>query len=400
MYYINRGDNAQTIINCRLVPKDYLDKKNDDGLPLFKFYYLKVLEGFARDYNTIHGLILKLNQWMNEGNVTTRDLNTIQGALNSLQDQIRRLGAYDYSTIYNLNNTVNMIALKAEELIAQIDALNAEVAAQGGYATRDYVLDNFLLKHHPGDPEDTYVENIIFGEYKTDLNAIIGISSEKTGLSELPNSESVNANLRRLDNKIGKLDHSSFASKVNVRNNLVDLYTKLGNLDDKIGKLESKLKSDLKTLKAGVRKAFYTTVPVDFKVIPYNTSAFKYIKITKNNSYYHPALRMLYIDVYAELHTTKKGKGLGNKYNAMPNGMLQMVNPKYNVRDRECSISLSQPTWYSRSYNARIEKSLNGRSGVIVMTTTHDLHKNTCYGFNFNGWVPCVADRYFPTELN
>ena len=77
-----------------------------------------------------------------------------------------------------------------------------------------------------------------------------------------------------------------------------------------------------------------------------------------------------------------------------------MVNPKYNVRDRECSISLSQPTWYSRSYNARIEKSLNGRSGVIVMTTTHDLHKNTCYGFNFNGWVPCVADRYFPTELN
>ena len=42
------------------------------------------MQGFSRNYNTIHGLLLKLNQLINVGNPQTRDITTIQGALNRL----------------------------------------------------------------------------------------------------------------------------------------------------------------------------------------------------------------------------------------------------------------------------------------------------------------------------
>ena len=49
---------------------------------------LTELKEFARSYNTIHGLILKLNQVLDLDNPTTRNLNTVKGALNSIKDVI------------------------------------------------------------------------------------------------------------------------------------------------------------------------------------------------------------------------------------------------------------------------------------------------------------------------
>ena len=49
-----------------------------------KIYYFEEMQGFSRNYNTIHGLLLKLNQLINVGNPQTRDITTIQGALNRL----------------------------------------------------------------------------------------------------------------------------------------------------------------------------------------------------------------------------------------------------------------------------------------------------------------------------
>ena len=405
MYFTSHGDNAAAIQGCRLVSKDYLERLNPDGVPLFKIYYLKFLEGFARDYNTIHGLILKLNQWMDNGNVTTRDLETIQGALNALQDQIRRLGAYDYSTIYNLNNTVNMIALKAEELIADIEALNAEVAAQGGYATKNYVLDNFLLKHHPGDDSDTYVEQTVFDAFSGNVYDLIGTKKK----SALLNKKSIKDNLKDLDNKIGTLKTSSYknlpASDKAVAYYLHNLYGKINTLESSFKTYKSDTNASLKNIKKGVKNMFRKgekggPIKVDFKAVPYNTKAYKYMNVTRNLSYYYPALKMLYIDVAIETHTTKKGSGLNNKYNAMPNGIAYLANSKYNISVSDMSLSISQPTWYERTYNARIEKTLNGRHGVLVVTTTKNFNKNTAYGFRFNGWVPCEMSQSFPPELS
>ena len=50
------------------------------------------LKGFDIDFNTLHGLLLRLNQWMLQGDIHTRDNTTLQGALNTLNDLIHRFG--------------------------------------------------------------------------------------------------------------------------------------------------------------------------------------------------------------------------------------------------------------------------------------------------------------------
>ena len=56
-------------------------------------FVMKELEGFGRSFNTINGLILELNRLVAADNYTTRDRNTLQGAINYLNDIIVKLDA-------------------------------------------------------------------------------------------------------------------------------------------------------------------------------------------------------------------------------------------------------------------------------------------------------------------
>lgn len=58
-----------------------------------EYIVLEELQGFARTLNTIHGLILKINQIMEFGDVQTRDTTTVQGSLNKLNDAIAKFDA-------------------------------------------------------------------------------------------------------------------------------------------------------------------------------------------------------------------------------------------------------------------------------------------------------------------
>lgn len=51
---------------------------------------MESLDGFARGLNTIHGLILKINQMLLSGDVHTRDSHTVQGAINIINDIIAK----------------------------------------------------------------------------------------------------------------------------------------------------------------------------------------------------------------------------------------------------------------------------------------------------------------------
>ncbi len=48
----------------------------------------KELNDFARNINTLHGLLLRINEVLQSGNTRTRDNNTVQGCLNQLHDII------------------------------------------------------------------------------------------------------------------------------------------------------------------------------------------------------------------------------------------------------------------------------------------------------------------------
>lgn len=53
---------------------------------------LEELKGFDVHYNTLHGLILRLNKMMLQGDDETRDEETVQGSINKLTDLIHRFG--------------------------------------------------------------------------------------------------------------------------------------------------------------------------------------------------------------------------------------------------------------------------------------------------------------------
>lgn len=55
-------------------------------------YEFRVLEGFARNLNTLHGLILKINQVLLPNDKLTRDKRTVQGVINQLNDMINQFG--------------------------------------------------------------------------------------------------------------------------------------------------------------------------------------------------------------------------------------------------------------------------------------------------------------------
>lgn len=67
------------------------------------FTYYELVD-FARKLNTIHGLILKMNQVIDSEDTDTRDLKTIQGALNTFNDWISHLGKLDSQDLVIVDN--------------------------------------------------------------------------------------------------------------------------------------------------------------------------------------------------------------------------------------------------------------------------------------------------------
>lgn len=67
------------------------------------FTYYELVD-FARKLNTIHGMILKMNQLIDSEDTDTRDLQTIQGALNTFNDWISHLGKLDSQDVVIVDN--------------------------------------------------------------------------------------------------------------------------------------------------------------------------------------------------------------------------------------------------------------------------------------------------------
>ena len=55
-----------------------------------ELYEMQEIKGFARSFNTIHGLILEIRKLLDTGHVFTRDVNTVQGSINKLNDIIAK----------------------------------------------------------------------------------------------------------------------------------------------------------------------------------------------------------------------------------------------------------------------------------------------------------------------
>ena len=78
-------------------------------------YSMQELVGFARTLNTIHGLILQINNFLEYNNENTRNTSTVQGVVNTLNDIIAKFEILDYGQFVVTDSYGRMHTAPAEE---------------------------------------------------------------------------------------------------------------------------------------------------------------------------------------------------------------------------------------------------------------------------------------------
>ena len=128
------------------------------------------LKGFDIDFNTLHGILLRLNQWMKQGDTLTRDESTLQGALNKLNDLIHRFGTMEPGELMMIDNTGRMtgVTYTTKQDFSAINhggqgvkviSTNADSNGEDRWidfdTITDYTKPKIVIKHNFTKVEDT-----------------------------------------------------------------------------------------------------------------------------------------------------------------------------------------------------------------------------------------------------
>ncbi len=80
------------------------------------FYEMQELVGFARTFNTIHGLILRINNLLELDDSLTRNTKTVQGCINTLNDIINKFDELEFNKILITDSAGRIITEDLENL--------------------------------------------------------------------------------------------------------------------------------------------------------------------------------------------------------------------------------------------------------------------------------------------
>ena len=114
-YYINiqtrYNQTTGEVLNPHILNKDY---KKMGITPCYRQekYEWKELTGFARTLNTIHGLILHINNILKTDDKFTRDLNTVQGCINQMNDIINKIESLKPNNLIAVNEYGKMTSME------------------------------------------------------------------------------------------------------------------------------------------------------------------------------------------------------------------------------------------------------------------------------------------------
>ena len=301
---------ASTILNCKLVAEQDLIIQQE----------VKELIGFAYNYNTIHGLILRLNRILREGDMTTRDISTVQGALNRLNDEISRVGSYNLSTLQVINDKINSFQ-------EEIKGLQEKVSeAQDVLRKLENLLGNGLN-----------VEDILtVKNYNTKLSNFYTINGNNYNPYEI--IDLLYKKINALEEFIAKqfngyrglssynLDYSGMRSIADMQKKkripFFDYpgYGGVSSSDNRISQIEFVNKD----IRQGIFGAIegVTDILTDYDIIPYIliNKNFRKQKIKDryrvsnviNNSFYVPTQSMIYIDISWTDYPDYKNNGKSN----------------------------------------------------------------------------------------
>lgn len=116
-----------------------------------------VIKDFARNYNTINGLILKINNLLLTDDVDTRDNKTLQGALNNLNDILNRFKSLNLGDIVIVDNHGN-IAGASYSTAQKFESKKLSDIAHSNLTTRRNNEDRFITLDIVAQAEDPTVK--------------------------------------------------------------------------------------------------------------------------------------------------------------------------------------------------------------------------------------------------
>lgn len=130
-------------------------------------YELQELEGFACTFNTIHGIILRMAELLEQGDTNTRDLKTVQGAINKLNDLIAQIDSMkageilivdEYGKIHSSPYATSE-AFSTKNQQASITETNSIAASEDRFIRMDidanYSNPKITINHNFTSVEDT-----------------------------------------------------------------------------------------------------------------------------------------------------------------------------------------------------------------------------------------------------
>ena len=111
-------------------------------------YEFEELRGFAKNYNTIHGLILKLNYLMEANDNNTRDTSTLKGAINKLNDIFFKIEALIPNSLLSvgLNGKIYSTKYKGVKWIdVELDNINHKINISHKAPTEENIQEFSLV---------------------------------------------------------------------------------------------------------------------------------------------------------------------------------------------------------------------------------------------------------------
>lgn len=220
-----------------------------------RMYEWKELQGFARTLNTIHGLILKINQFFKFDDTLTRDRSTVQGCLNSLNDVLNQFNtlkpgdisivdSYGRLTGANLvtdswfNVNINYDLNRPNISIEHSNSQNIAESKKGEAANKDLKFGESFKTIGFGVDEKGHVISADFQEYDIKLPSL-AIDNSSTGdiITDLRLSNDKQKLVITKDS-IGSLLLNNYS----IGTEKMDLTTN-DTLNEAIGKLEFRIKT-------------------------------------------------------------------------------------------------------------------------------------------------------------
>lgn len=145
------------------------------------YYEYKLLKGFAKSFNTIHGLIVNINELMEFGDERTRDTSTIQGCINKLND-----------ILIGFNKLQQNSLVIADEYGYPV----GKMIKQDSLIKTDILQDEISITH-----KDTEFKGSTYGINSTYINPGDGIKIPKISMGEKGHIYSIEDSTVYLNNK-------------------------------------------------------------------------------------------------------------------------------------------------------------------------------------------------------